>query len=184
MKETIKECRANMDKRLSALDRDLLRVRTGRASITLLDGVKVDYYGAPTPLSQVSSLSTPDARTIIVSPYEKNIIGEIEKAILKADLGINPANDGNVIRVPIPQLTEERRKDLAKSIRKMGEEAKISIRHARRDANEIIKKAEKSKELAEDESKKLQANIQKQTDEYVKKVEERLKKKESEVMTV
>lgn len=184
MEKLVKDCRANMEKRLSALERELTRVRTGRASITLLDGIKVDYYGTPTPLSQVSSLSTPDARTIIVSPYEKTLVGEIEKAILKADLGVNPANDGNVIRVPIPQLTEERRKELAKSIRKMGEEAKISIRHARRDANDAIKKAEKAKELPEDQSKKLQSDIQKQTDEYVKKVDEKLKTKETEVMTV
>ena len=173
-----------MEKRLTSFDKELSRVRTGRASITLLDGVRVDYYGTPTPLNQVSTLSIPDARTIVVTPFEKKIIGDIERAIQKADLGINPTNDGNIIRVPIPQLTEDRRKEIAKSIKKLGEEAKISIRHARRDANDIIKKAEKSKDLAEDDSKKMQQEIQKETDRFINLVSERITKKEKEVMTV
>lgn len=182
--EILEKCQEAMEKRLTSFDKELSRVRTGRASITLLDGVRVDYYGTPTPLNQVSTLSIPDARTIVVTPFEKKIIGDIERAIQKADLGINPTNDGNIIRVPIPQLTEDRRKEIAKSIKKLGEEAKISIRHARRDANDIIKKAEKSKDLAEDDSKKMQQEIQKETDRFINLVSERITKKEKEVMTV
>ena len=182
--DIIDECGKNMEKRLETFQRDLMKVRTGRASITLLDGIKVDYYGTPTPLNQVATLSTPDARTIVVAPFEKKLISDIERSIMKADLGIQPTNDGNIVRIPIPQLTEERRKGLVKNLKKMGEEARISIRHTRRDANELIKKKEKAKEIAEDESKKLQGEIQKQTDSYIKKVEERLEKKEAEVMTI
>lgn len=184
MDEIIDNCQQSMEKRIKAFERDLSRIRTGRASTTMFDHVKVDYYGAPTPLNQVSSLSSPDARTIVISPFEKSLMQEIEKAILKADLGVNPTNDGNIIRIPIPQLTEDRRKEIAKSIKKMGEEAKISIRQARKEANDKVKKAEKGKEIAEDESKKLQENIQKETDSFIKKVDERMSKKETEVMTV
>ena len=184
MDEIVSQCNQNMGKRITAFERDLARIRTGRASITMFDGVKVDYYGNPTPLNQVSSLSTPDARTIVVSPFEKNLMQEIEKAILKADLGVNPTNDGNIIRVPIPQLTEDRRKELAKSIKKMAEDAKVGIRQARKDANDKIKKAEKSKDIPEDESKRLQGDIQKETDSFIKIIEDKSSKKESEVMKV
>jgi ribosome recycling factor len=184
MQEVIQECRSSMERRLKAFENDLAKVRTGRASITLLDGIKVDYYGTPTPLNQVATLTTPDARTIIVAPFEKKLIGDIEKAIMVADLGANPNNDGNVVRIPIPALTEERRKDIVKNLKKIGEDTKIAIRHARRDANDTIKKFEKAKELAEDESKKLQETIQKHTDEFVKLVDERLVKKEKEVLTL
>ncbi|MFW7381198.1 MAG: ribosome recycling factor [Oligoflexus sp.] len=180
----IDECKQSMEKRLAAFEKDLTRVRTGRASINMLDGVKVDYYGTPTQLNQVSSLSTPDARTILISPFEKSLIQEIERSIMKADLGVQPTNDGVVVRVPIPQLTEERRKDIVKQIKKMAEEVKVSIRHIRRDSNEAVKKAEKAKEITEDESKQLQADVQKHTDSYVKKVDERLVVKEKEVMTI
>jgi ribosome recycling factor len=173
-----------MSKRLQAFDRDLTRVRTGRASIAMLDGIKVDYYGAPTPLNQVSSLSTPDARTIIVAPFEKTLIQAIEKSIMKADLGVQPTNDGVVVRIPIPQLNEERRKDIVKQLKKMAEDAKVGIRQARRDANEAIKRSEKDKELTEDDSKRLQADIQKETDLFIKKVDDKLAGKEKEVMTV
>ena len=182
--EIFKKCTENMDKRVKAFDKELLRVRTGRASITLLDGVRVSYYGNPTPLNQVSTMSTPDARTIIVSPFEKPLLGEIEKAIHKADLGVNPTSDGNVIRIPIPQLTEERRKEIAKSIRKLAEDAKISVRHSRRDANDAIKKAEKNKEIAEDESKKMQQTIQKETDKFISLIDDKSAAKEKDVMTI
>ena len=178
------KCTEKMEKRIQAFDKELLRVRTGRASVTLLDGIRVDYYGNPTPLNQVSTLSTPDARTIVVSPFEKPLLGEIEKAIHKADLGVNPTNDGNIIRIPIPQLTEDRRKEIAKSIRKLAEDAKISVRHSRRDANDSIKKAEKDKEIAEDESKKMQSTIQKETDKFVALIDEKCQAKEKEVMTI
>jgi ribosome recycling factor len=184
MDEIVDKTRESMEKRVSAFDNDLAKVRTGRASITLLDGVNVDYYGAPTPLNQVATLSTPDARTIIVAPFEKKIIGDIERAIMIADLGANPTNDGLVVRIPIPVLTEERRKNIVKNLKKMGEDTKVAIRHARRNANDSIKKAEKDKILAEDESKKLQDLIQKQTDSFVKTVDEKLVVKEKEVLTL
>lgn len=182
--QIFKKCTEKMENSLKAFDRELLRVRTGRASITLLDGVRVNYYGNPTPINQVSTLSTPDARTIVVSPFEKPMLGEIEKAIHKADLGVNPSNDGNIIRIPIPQLTEDRRKEIAKSIKKLAEDAKISVRHSRRDANDSIKKAEKDKEIAEDESKKMQQSIQKETDKYISLIDEKSASKEKEVMTI
>ena len=180
----VKECQKSMDKRIGVFEKDLTRVRTGRASIAMLDAIRVDYYGAATPLNQIASLSTPDARTIVVSPFEKNLISDIERSIMKADLGIQPTNDGVVVRIPIPQLTEDRRKDIVKQIKKMGEEAKVSLRHIRRDANDDAKKAEKSKEITEDENKQLQQEVQKLTDEYVKKVDTKMADKEKEVMKV
>ena len=184
MDAIIKNCEESMEKRLSAFEKDLGRVRTGRASISMLDGIKVDYYGAPTALNQVASLSTPDARTIVVSPFEKKLIQDIERSIMKADLGIQPTNDGNVVRIPIPQLTEERRKDIVKQLKKMAEEAKVSVRHSRRDANDNAKKAEKAKEITEDENKHLQAEVQKLTDAYIKKIDDRLAAKEKEVLKI
>ena len=179
--DTLKQ---NMDKRLKAFEADLLKVRTGRASISLLDGIKVDYYGTPTPLNQVATLTTPDARTITVAPYEKKSIQDIEKAIQKADLGIQPTNDGNVVRIPIPALTEERRKDIVKNLKKLAEEAKVALRNIRRDANDAVKKQLKDKAIGEDDAKRLEGDIQKHTDNYVKLVDERLAKKEQEVMKV
>lgn len=181
--QIISECEEQMNKRIKSLEGELSKVRTGRASISVLDRVRVDYYGAPTPINQVATLTTPDARTIMVAPFEKNLIGEIEKAIFKADLGLSPTNDGNVIRIPIPQLTEDRRKDIVKSIKKMGEDAKISIRKDRRDANEDVKKKEKAKEISEDESKKVQQDIQKLTDRFAKVIDDKIAAKEKEVMT-
>jgi ribosome recycling factor len=180
----INDAKNAMDQRLKAFDGELKKVRTGRASINMLDGVKVSYYGNMSPLSQVSSLTTPDARTIVISPFEKSLISEIEKAINKADLGLQPTNDGNIVRIPIPQLTEERRKDIVKSLKKMSEDAKVSIRHTRRDANDAIKKIEKDKVITEDDSKKLQAEVQKQTDLFIKKIDEKVAAKEKEVMTI
>lgn len=177
-------CKQNMEKRLKSFDNDLMKVRTGRASITMLDGIKVDYYGSPTPLNQVATLSTPDARTITVAPFEKKLIQDIEKAIMIADLGVTPNNDGHVVRIPIPQLTEERRKDIVKNLKKIAEEAKVGMRNVRRDANDEVKKQLKDKVIAEDESKRLEDLIQKQTDSYIKMIDERVAKKEQEVMKI
>lgn len=184
MEQILDSCKQKMEKAIQSLEKDLLKVRTGRASINLLDGVKVNYYGNLTPLNQVGTLTTPDARTIVVSPFEKSLIGEIEKAIMKADLGLQPNNDGNIVRIPIPALTEDRRKDLAKNVKKMGEEVKVVVRHVRRDANDEIKKLEKDKKLTEDDRKRLEADIQKQTDAFIKKIDDRLVVKEKEIMTI
>ena len=184
MSDLLKECQDSMDKRIKAYEMDLSKVRTGRASITILDKVRVDYYGTPTPLNQVATLSTPDTKTIVVSPFEKSLISEIEKGIQKADLGLQPNNDGKVVRVPIPALTEDRRKDIVKTLKKNSEEVKVAIRMVRRDLNEKIKQQEKAKQIAEDESKRLQGEIQKLTDKYIKVVDEKTSVKEKEVMTL
>ena len=178
------DCKDKMDKRVQTYEKELARVRTGRASVNMLEGVKVNYYGALTPLNQVSTVSTPDAKTIVISPFEKSIIAEIEKAILKADLGYNPVSDGNLVRVPIPALNEERRKEIAKSLRKSSEDAKVSIRQIRRDTNENIKKSEKDKILTEDDSKKLQLEIQKFTDNFIKTIDDKTAAKEKDIMTI
>ncbi len=180
----VEDCKANMEKRLKSLDNDLLKVRTGRASIAMLDGVKIDYYGSLTPLNQIATLSTPDARTINVTPFEKKLIQDIEKAIMIADLGVTPNNDGHVVRVPIPQLTEERRKDIVKNLKKVAEEAKVGIRQIRRESNDELKKQIKDKKVAEDEGKRLEDLIQKQTDAYIKSIDDRVVKKEQEVMKI
>lgn len=182
--DLLREARAGMDKAIKALKREMAKVRTGRASISLLDDVRVDYYGTPTPLAQVATLSVPEPRMITVQPWEKNLIPEIEKAIFKADLGLNPSSDGQLIRLPIPALTEERRKEMAKLIRKMGEDAKISIRTARRDANETLKMLEKEKEITTDDQKSAEKDVQKITDEFVQNVDEVVKTKEQEIMEI
>lgn len=184
MEELIKSVSTQMEESIQALQRSLVKLRTGRASTSLVDSVQVDYYGSPTPLSQVSNLTTPDARTIQVVPWEANLIGAIEKAILSANLGLNPQNDGKVIRIPLPPLTEERRKEMVKMVKKMGEETKISIRNHRRDANEQVKSQEKGKEISEDDSKKIQERIQKATDEKVSSVDTMIEAKEKEILTV
>lgn len=184
MEKIITDCKNAMDQRLKTFETELTRIRTGRASISIIDGVKVNYYGSMAPLSQVANMSTPDARTIIIAPFEKSLIQEIEKSIMKADLGLQPTNDGHVVRIPIPQLTEDRRKDIVKGLKKIGEEAKVSLRHIRRDINEDIKKLEKDKKINEDDRKRLEGDVQKQTDNYCKLVDERLAKKEKEVMTI
>ena len=184
MDELMTNCLNSMDKRITGFDKELSKVRTGRASVMLVDGVKVNYYGSPTPLNQIASVSTPDARTLIISPFEKKLISEIEKSIQIADLGIQPVNDGNVVRLSVPPLNEERRKQIAKSIKKLGEEAKIGIRKVRQDFNTKIKKMEKSKEIAEDESKRLQKEVQNSVDTYIKKVDEKIVKKEKEILTL
>ena len=171
-----------MEKRVDSLDKELLKVRTGRASVAVFDGVRVDYYGSPTPLNQVASLATPDPRQIVITPFEKSLICEIERAIQMANLGLQPTNDGNVIRIPIPPLTEERRKEIAKGIKKTGEEAKVGIRKVRQDANSSLKKLEKDKEISEDESKAFQKDVQDVTNQFIKTIDEKVAKKEEEVL--
>lgn len=173
-----------MDKTIQSLKGDLAKVRTGRASTALVEPVHVDYYGSSVPLNQVANVTTPDARTIQIVPWEATLLGAIEKAIHGSGLGLNPQNDGKVIRVPLPPLTEERRKDMVKLIKKMGEESKIALRNQRREGNEEIKKAEKAKTVSEDESKKLLDLIQKKTDEKVAEVDKVVAAKEKEVLTV
>ena len=173
-----------MDKTIEALKRDLASIRTGRASTTLLDRISVDYYGTPTPIKQVANVSAPEPRLITIIPWERKMLGDIERAILKSDLGLNPNNDGTMIRLEIPQLTEERRKELSKKVSKDAEDSKVVIRNIRRDANDAIKKMEKKKEITEDDSKEAQENIQKLTDKKIKLIDEIKAKKEKEVMTV
>ena len=173
-----------MDKTIEALKRDLASIRTGRASTTLLDRISVDYYGTPTPVKQVANVSAPEPRLITIVPWERKMLGDIERAILKSDLGLNPNNDGTMIRLEIPQLTEERRKELSKKVSKDAEDSKVVIRNIRRDANDAIKKMEKKKEITEDDSKEAQENIQKLTDKKIKLIDEIKATKEQEVMEV
>jgi ribosome recycling factor len=176
------EASQRMQKTLDALKKDLARIRTGRASPALLDGVTVDYYGSPMPINQVANISIPDARLIVIQPWEKSMLGPIEKAIHASELGLNPQNDGNLLRLPIPPLSEERRGELFKSCRKIGEESKVAIRNVRRDANEKVKKAEKEKQITQDELKKGLDEMQKLTDKSIKQVDDLLAVKEKEIM--
>jgi ribosome recycling factor len=180
----IADLKSKMEKSLESLRKDLSRVRTGRASLNLLDGVRVNYYGTPTPLSQVASLSVPESRTISIQPWDTKIIAEIEKAIQKSDLGLNPLNDGKIVRINIPPLTEERRRELVKVIKRMEEEAKVALRNIRRDGNESLKGQKKDKAISEDEQFKLQDEVQKMMDATIKKAEETVKAKEKEILEV
>jgi ribosome recycling factor len=173
-----------MEKAIQGLSAELKKVRTGRAQISMLDGIKVNYYGTPTPLNQVSALSTPDARSFLISPWEASILKEIEQAIVKSDLGMSPMNDGKVIRLKVPELTEDRRKDLVKNIKKICEDARVAIRMVRRDANDGVKQQLKDKTISEDENKRIQDEVQKLTDDYIKKVDQLANDKEKELMTV
>jgi ribosome recycling factor len=184
MDKILADCEDKMKKCVEALDKELSRVRVGRANLNILDGIRVSYYGTLTPLSQVASLSTPDARTIVISPFEKKVLSDIEKAIQIADIGIQPSNDGNVIRLPIPPLNQERRQEIAKSIKKHGEDAKVHLRKVRQDANTLVKKQEKDKAFSEDDSKKLQKSIQTSTDKFVVLIDTKISKKESEILTL
>ena len=184
VKTLLSQNEEKMDKTIEVLKRDLASIRTGRASTSLLDRVMVEYYGAPTPVKQVANVSAPEPRLITIVPWERKILGDIERAILKSDLGLNPNNDGTMIRLEIPQLTEDRRKELSKKVSKVAEDSKVVIRNLRRDANEAIKKMEKKKEITEDESKEGQTNIQKLTDKKIKVIDEIKVKKEKEVMEV
>jgi len=184
VEEVLSETREAMDKAVKALRKDLTKIRTGRASTNLLDDVRVDYYGVSTPLNQVATLAAPEPRLLTVQPWEKNLIPEIEKAIFKADLGLNPSSDGILIRLPIPALTEERRKEMVKIIKRMGEDAKVSVRSARRDANDTVKMLEKEKEITEDELKRSEKDVQQITDEFVSTIDTVVQKKEQEVMEI
>lgn len=180
----IAETNQRMQKAIENLKKDLLRIRTGRATPALLDGITADYYGSPVPINQIANISVPDARMIVVQPWEKNMLKEIEKAIQTSDLGLNPQNDGNIIRLPIPALSEERRKDLFKNCKKIGEESKVGIRNIRRDSNELLKKAEKDKDVTQDDAKKGQDDIQRITDKFIKTIDDLLVQKEKEIMEV
>ncbi|MBI2521793.1 MAG: ribosome recycling factor [Bdellovibrio sp.] len=174
----------SMKKTLEAYKYQLTKIRTGRASPAVLDGIMVDYYGTPTPIKQVGQVSTPEARLLQVQPFDKTLIPAIEKAILGANIGLTPANDGNLIRIPFPALTEERRKEQVKEIKKFGEEAKVALRNLRRDQNEKVKKLEKDKKITEDETKRYQTEIQTITDRFSKDVDTLINSKEKEVMTI
>lgn len=183
-KEILDQASQAMDKSIQNLQRDLTKLRTGRASAALVEGVQVDYYGSMTPLNQVANITTPDARTIQITPWEPSTIGAIEKAIIGANVGLTPQNDGKLVRLPVPALTEERRKDMVKVVKKMGEEAKVAIRNSRRDANESVKKLEKDKVVSEDESKKWIEQIQKKTDDKAAEVDKLIASKEKELLTL
>jgi len=183
-KEAQKRISDRMEKSLDSLKKDLASIRTGRASLSILDHVLVDSYGTPSPISHVATLSVPESRLITIQPWDVKIIPEIEKAIQKADLGLNPSNDGKLIRLTIPQPTEERRKEIVKTVHKRGEEAKISLRNIRRDGNDEMKKLEKDKHLSEDETKRSIDEVQKITDSAIKRVDEIITHKEAEVMEV
>ena len=178
------ELKSKTEKSIEALRKDLSRVRTGRASVALLDGVRVNYYGVPTPLAQVASLSVPESRTITIQPWDSKMTGEIEKAIQKSDLGLNPLNDGKVVRINIPPLTEERRKELVKVVKRMEEECKVALRNIRRDANEQLKTAKKDKLVSEDDQFKSQEEVQKLIDKSIEKGEEIVKAKEKEILEI
>jgi len=184
IKEVIKNSEEKMKKVIEVTKREFMSIRTGKASPAILDKIVVDYYGTPTAINQLANVSAPESRLIVIQPWDKGVLAEIERAIMKSDLGINPTNDGSVIRLAIPPLTEERRKELAKGIKKDGEEKKVAVRNIRRDANEHLKKMEKDGEISTDENKKAQDDIQKLTDKYVKEVEQVVVNKEKEIMEV
>lgn len=185
MQAVLKDVEARMNTALEALGREFAAVRTGRASAALLDAIRVDYYGNPTPINQMASVSTPDARTVVVQPWEAGQLAAIEKAIMKSDLGVQPVNDGKIIRLTMPTPTEERRKQLVKTVAKMAEDARVAIRNVRREANDKLKAAAKDKKaaLSEDEERRAHDQVQKTTDRFIAKVDELLKKKEQEILS-
>ncbi len=182
--EVLQETRDRMDKSLKAFEKELTTVRTGRASQALLDGVKVDYYGTPTPLSQMASVSIPESRMIAVKPWDISVINDVEKAILKANIGLTPSNDGKLIRISVPPLTEERRKEIARAAAQMCEEYRVAIRNIRRDSNENIKDLQKEGDISEDESFKAQKQVQDVTDDFIKKLDDMFASKEKEILEV
>ena len=184
MKEQLKIYEEKMDKTIDSLMNDYASIRAGRANPHVLDKIKVDYYGTPTPIQQVGNISVPEARMILIQPWEKSLLKAIEKAIQTSDLGINPNNDGSCIRLIFPELTEERRKALAKDVKKKGDEAKVAIRNIRRDANEAFKKMNKNNELTEDDQKDLESQAQKMTDKYISDIDKAVEEKTKEIMTV
>ncbi len=184
LNDAYKDVKNKMDGAITALKREFGTLRAGRASLSVLDTITVDYYGVPTPLSQVASLAVPESRLIVIQPWESKILPDIEKAIMKSDLGLMPTNDGKLIRLAFPPLTEERRKELVKVAKRVAEEAKVAIRNIRRDGNDFIKELEKEKEISEDDFKKGQEEVQKITDSYISKVDDILSHKEKEIMEV
>lgn len=184
MNATIHDMTDKMQHNLEAYRRELTKIRTGRASLSLLDGIRVTAYGSPMPLNQVANLTIPESRMIVIQPWDMQLIGTIEKAIFAADIGVNPTNDGKVIRINIPQLTEERRRDLVKQVKKISEEYRVAVRNSRRDALDELKKQKNNKELPEDDFFKLQDEAQKETDKHIRKIDEIMAEKEKEVMEV
>lgn len=183
MQAVIKEAEAKMQGAIEALTREFAGVRTGRASTGLLEGIRVDYYGTPMPINQLASLSVPDPKTLLIQPWEPGMLPAIEKAIMKSDLGLTPMNDGNVIRLAVPPLTEERRKQLAKVVGKLAEDCRVAVRNIRHEANKKVKALEKEKKISEDESRRGQDQVQKITDKFIQRADELLKKKEQEILT-
>jgi ribosome recycling factor len=184
IKDEVAQIRKRMEKAIDDIRKELASIRTGRASISILDNIQVEYYGTPTPINQVAQLGTPDPTLVTVQPYDVSLVGPIEKAIRSSDLGLNPSNDGRLIRIPIPPLTEDRRKQLAKHVHKVLEEHRTAVRNIRRDGNEHLKKMLKDKSISEDDEKQALAEIQKLTDDHIHKLEEVAKKKEQEILTV
>lgn len=184
MNPIVKDADYRMGKSVEAYRNEIAKVRTGKATTALLDGIKVEYYGTPTPLNQVANVTVLDAHTLSITPWDKSVIHEIDKALTSADIGLNPVNDGTNIKVPIPPLTEERRKELVKLVKKYAEEAKIAIRNIRRDANDHLKKSEKEKEISEDELKHFEKEVQDLTDKHIKEIDEITKHKEDEIMEI
>jgi len=179
-----KELNDKMDRSIDALHREIAKLRTGRASLSMLEGIRVDYYGTPTPINQLATMSIPESRLITIQPWDAGALSDIEKAVMNSDMGLTPTNDGKLIRISIPQLTEERRKEIVKTAKKNAEEGKVAIRNNRRDANESIKKLEKDKTISQDDLKKSQTKIQEITDKYIDRVDDILKHKEKEIMEV
>ncbi len=182
--EVLKDLKVRMEKSVASTQMELNRIRTGRASLALLDTVRVNYYGNLVPLKQVANLAVPEPRLITIQPWDKSLLSEIEKAILKTDLGITPNNNGHMIRLPIPSLTEERRKELVRIVHQLGEEGRIAVRNIRRDAIEQLKKLQKEKKISEDDERIAEQNVQKTTDEFIKKIDQAIKAKEAEIMEV
>ncbi|MFO3701532.1 ribosome recycling factor [Staphylococcus felis] len=184
MNEVIQDAKTRMKKSIDSLSRELAQINAGRANSNLLAGVEVDYYGAPTPVQQLASINVPEARLLVISPYDKTSLGDIEKAILAANLGVTPSSDGEVIRISVPALTEERRKEIVKQVKKEGESAKVSIRNIRRDANDSLKKQEKNGDISEDELRSTSDDVQKITDDAIKDIDKLVSDKETDVMSV
>jgi len=182
--QVVSKCRDEMNLSLQSLKQDLAKVRTGRATIAMLDGIRVDYYGSQSPVNQVASVTAPEPMLIMIQPWDKSLIPVIEKAIITSDLGFTPQNDGQVIRIPIPSLTEDRRREIVKQVKKLGEQSKVSIRNHRRDANEKLKELQKKSEISEDDLRRGQEEIQKLTDDFSHKADEQTVAKEKDVMTV
>lgn len=182
--QIIDDCIQKMESTISVLHREIVGVRTGRASAALAEGIKVDYYGTPTPIKQMATIATPEPRTITIQPWDASQLKAIEKAVFNSDLGITPANDGKIIRLAIPLLTEERRKELTRLVKKMGEENKIAVRNVRREAMERIKKCLKNKEISEDDERKVEEKIQKITDDFIERIDSTIANKEKEIMEI